>query len=419
MATRRDKMKKICYGCMNELSNMEVTCSKCDYVSKEEDYGLQLKEGTVLKGRYMIGRLLGENEFYTTYIARDLNEKKIVAIREFFPRGDVKRNDERQDVCVIDEKNAESYRFGLSRFVYEAQTMTSYVTDPCIIGVLESFEDNDTAYIVMNFIEGESAIDYLKKNGTITFAHAVTMFDPMLIALQNFHGSGTIHYYIQPDCILINEVERVGLTGFSQSRYEFNLKAKGTPSFLKPAYTAPELYETKDYHGPWCDVYAIGALIAKMVTGNEIPPADQRTLEETLFDNESSLSSEQKEVLNKALKLNVHGRYQNISSFRKDLKDAFRPSGAEAEKILAPRKSIIREKVKEVEIPDEVLEAAAKGMGCDKEFLYHHDRKTILNAAKRTYQKEEKQSASSKKFARVLVGFGVLMLLSYIADILG
>ena len=252
------------YGSENE----DNVCPHCGFVENTRPKILyHLFPGTILNNRYVIGVVLGSGGFGVTYKAWDNVLGIVVAIKEYYPTAFVQRVPGTKDVIVYDGSKGKEYQDSLERFMEEARN-TALFDNPNIVHVDNYFEENNTAYIVMEFLDGVSLKDYLKMNGDkIDIADIGYIFDPIIDALKAIHKKDIIHRDISPDNIFLCNHGNVKLIDFGAARFSDNEKEKTRSIILKPGYAPPEQYQSKSIQGPWTDIYALSATLYKVVTG--------------------------------------------------------------------------------------------------------------------------------------------------------
>lgn len=281
-----------------------------------EDQHYYLKEGSLLNNRYRIGGVLGHGGFGITYVGQDEQLNMKVAIKEYLPGDFATRSEGSMEVKTYSGGNKEQYEYGLKRFLDEARTLAKYNDHPCIVSTLNYFEANNTAYLVMEFLDGISLKEYLKrKGGTLTFKESVSIMMPVMDALKEVHKDGIIHRDVSPDNIYITVKGSVKLIDFGAARYAFGEKSQSLSVILKPGYAPPEQYSSKGKQGPFTDIYAVAATIYKMVHGgNLLEAVDRLKTPELTFD--SSIDKTMQYVLTKALAVDGGKRYQTMQAFQ-------------------------------------------------------------------------------------------------------
>ena len=282
-----------------------------------------LRKGTRLIGRYTIEGVLGQGGFGITYLGMDELHKKKVAIKEFFPQGIVTRNIEYEDtvtVTLVGEK--ENYDKGKERFLKEAQTMAMFSKDKGIVKALDFFEINNTAYIVMEYLEGVTLKQYLRENKRIDAEDLVELLVPLIEALDEIHSQGLIHRDISPDNIMVLPDGRIKLMDFGAARDYTEFGEKSLSIVLKPGYAPPEQYQTHGVQGPWTDIYALCATMYKCITGESPPDAIDRLVDDHLKKISAfglTVSPQIEEAIIKGMSVAAKDRYQNVGDFCEDL----------------------------------------------------------------------------------------------------
>ena len=282
-----------------------------------------LRKGTRLIGRYTIEGVLGQGGFGITYLGMDELHKKKVAIKEFFPQGIVTRNIEYEDtvtVTLVGEK--ENYEKGKERFLKEAQTMAMFSKDKGIVKALDFFEINNTAYIVMEYLEGVTLKQYLRENKRIDAEDLVELLVPLIEALDEIHSQGLIHRDISPDNIMVLPDGRIKLMDFGAARDYTEFGEKSLSIVLKPGYAPPEQYQTHGIQGPWTDIYALCATMYKCITGENPPDAIDRLVDDHLKKISAfgiSVSPQIEKAIIKGMSVAAKDRYQNVGDFCEDL----------------------------------------------------------------------------------------------------
>ena len=282
-----------------------------------------LRKGTRLIGRYTIEGILGQGGFGITYLGIDELHEKKVAIKEFFPQGIVTRNIEYQDtvtVTFVGEKD--NYEKGKERFLKEARTMAKFSKDEGIVKALDFFEINNTAYIVMEYLEGITLKQYLRENQRIAPEDLIELLVPLIESLDEIHSQGMIHRDISPDNIMVLPDGRIKLMDFGAARDYTEFGEKSLSIVLKPGYAPPEQYQTHGVQGPWTDIYALCATMYKCITGENPPDAIDRLVDDHLKKISAfgfTVSPQIEEAIIKGMSVAAKDRYQNVGDFCEDL----------------------------------------------------------------------------------------------------
>lgn len=227
-----------------------------------------LPEGTVLDERYRIEAKLGEGGFGITYAARNIRLDSEVAVKEFFWRGHCERDvDVGAQVTLSQPEDEEAFERQKSRFLYEARTLRDFSDRGDIARVLDYFEANGTAYIVMERVHGETLSAYIAAHGPMDALEAFRRFLPLTQTLGAIHAAGVIHRDISPDNIMMQPDGRLKLIDFGAAR-QFTFLSGGEYSVItRDSFAPPEQYDRKGVLGPWTDIYALCATLYVCVTG--------------------------------------------------------------------------------------------------------------------------------------------------------
>ena len=282
-----------------------------------------LRKETRLIGRYTIEGVLGQGGFGITYLGIDELHEKKVAIKEFFPQGIVTRNIEYEDtvtVTFVGEKA--NYEKGKERFLKEARTMAKFSKDEGIVKALDFFGINNTAYIVMEYLEGITLKQYLRENQRIAPEDLIELLVPLIESLDEIHSQGMIHRDISPDNIMVLPDGRIKLMDFGAARDYTEFGEKSLSIVLKPGYAPPEQYQTHGVQGPWTDIYALCATMYKCITGENPPDAIDRLVDDHLKKISAfgfTVSPQIEEAIIKGMSVAAKDRYQNVGDFCEDL----------------------------------------------------------------------------------------------------
>lgn len=284
---------------------------------------IALPDGTELVGDYRIERVLGAGGFGITYLADELALHRRVTIKEYFP-SDFAARANSIDASPRSQDSAGDYRWGLDRFIEEAQTLAKF-NHPHIVRVYRYFRANNTAYMVLHFEEGQSLKGWLKGLGRAPRQKELDqILDPLLQALQLIHAADFLHRDIAPDNIIIRKDGTPVLIDFGSARREMASHSKTVSALVKPGYSPYEQYaETSRQQGPWTDIYALGATLYHAVTGRRPPDAPSRMIgDDYVPAGDAALSSYRGRFLraiDSALTLNVDARPRSIQSWRSEL----------------------------------------------------------------------------------------------------
>ena len=313
------EQKHLCYNCFQEREAPEGPCPYCgfDLAENEKKFPVALRAGTVLNGRYIIGRVLGQGGFGITYLAWDTKLEARVAVKEFMPNEIATRMGTTVSVAV--ESRTEDFTYGAERFQEEARTLAKFIGNPNIAAVTSYFDENDTSYFVMDYIEGISFKTYIANHGgKISVEETLNVMIPVLRALTAVHAEGFIHRDVTPDNIYITKDGMVKLLDFGSARYSIGDKSKSLDVILKVGYAPKEQYIRRSRQGPFTDVYSCAACFYAAITGF-LPPESLERLDEDTLVPISQCGIDIPEYLDKAilkgLAVQPEDRFQSAAEF--------------------------------------------------------------------------------------------------------
>ncbi|MBQ5969745.1 MAG: protein kinase [Clostridia bacterium] len=256
---------EFCMHCMVPLAEEARFCPACGKAQSYDCPPHHLQPGTLLSGRYLLGVALGEGGFGITYIARDIRLGMTVAVKEFYPTGYVSRNAVHSQTVTAVTRGREFFEKGKRKFLDEAHLLAELHEEPGIVDVRDFFEENNTAYIVMEYLKGETLRTRLKRVGRLPFPLAYSMLRPVMESLMAAHKKNVVHRDIAPDNIMLTR-RGAKLLDFGAAREVFSADEHSLSIMVKRGYSPLEQY-TKKNQGPWTDVYALCATLYRCVTG--------------------------------------------------------------------------------------------------------------------------------------------------------
>lgn len=291
-----------------------------------------LLEETLLHEKYQIKKVLGQGGFGITYLAYDQTLQQNVAIKEYFPVKIVRRlgntlrkgqgEYELSATAMVYPQNGqeEKYLNGMQNFLEEAQVLFGKFDVEGLAAVKDYFEENGTAYIVMEYLSGPTLQEYEKEHkGKISEKQAEILLEPVINALAYIHSIGIVHCDISPDNLIFNKEGQLKLIDFGAAKSK---KKEKEEQYCKGGYTAPEQYLEKEFVGPWSDVYSLCAVWYEMLTGIKVPPAVERLQKDRLknMTMASEVSEQTNNILKKGLSLEIQKRYFSVLNLSCDIK---------------------------------------------------------------------------------------------------
>jgi len=311
--------EKRCYGCM-KIKSGESVCEHCGYDENTHNETHQLTAGTILKEQYLIGKVLGQGGFGITYLGWDMYLDIPVAIKEYFPNQTVMR-----DVAVSTDVVSYSgdagvrFRNNKERFMREAKMLARFSQVPEIVQVRNFFLANNTAYIVMEYVEGITLKQLVKAHGGVLPKEMTfEIIKPIIEALCKVHKAGLVHRDISPDNIMMLPNGKAKLLDFGAVRdvggADVNSPlSQSTEAILKQGYAPIEQYQNRGSLGPWTDVYALCATIYYCLTGNVPTDAPGRLLEDEEISFEGlGLSKQEMDALQNGMALRANDRVRSM-----------------------------------------------------------------------------------------------------------
>ncbi|MGE4278056.1 MAG: pentapeptide repeat-containing protein [Magnetospirillum sp.] len=315
-----------CPSCFGESESADgQPCSRCGWHAGKEVDGPYLAIGSLLGGKYRVGRCLGAGGFGITYLCRDENLKALVAIKEYFPAQLVQRGMSLRQVASFTGKY-DDYSYGLEQFLREAQMLATYRDHAGIVSILDYFPENGTGYMVMEYLDGYTFEEYLKeRQGKLPWVEVLNILTPVMDALRAVHSHGVVHRDVSPENILLLRDGRVKVIDFGAARRALKQKSQALSIILREGYAPFEQYQTQGEQGPWTDVYALAATFYRALTGQLPPMATDRVANDRLVKPSAlgvALPSGVERALLKGLAVMKGDRYQDMGAFLHDLRRA-------------------------------------------------------------------------------------------------
>lgn len=317
-------VNRLCLGCMSDKGEAAI----CPFCGWQEGIvtgsGQQLEPGTILRGKYLLGRVLGQGGFGITYLAWDLDLNLKLAIKEYLPRDFATRASGNTEVTAYTSADSQAFfDEGREKFLEEARTLASFEDHPNIVSIRDFFRENSTAYFVMNYIEGQTFKEYIQsKGGRLEYEDALQVMMPVFDALQVIHQTGILHRDISPDNIFITGKGLVKILDFGAARHAMGEHSKSLSVILKPGYAPEEQYRSKGSQGPWTDEYAAAATFYRALTGAVPPDALDRMAQDTMQPPSQSgckIPPAAEAALMKALSIRAEDRFPDIREFQNAL----------------------------------------------------------------------------------------------------
>lgn len=298
-----------CHACGSLLKGTEGVCPVCGmpYTSPH------LPAGTKLHGdRYSVGRVLGQGGFGITYQGADLSLNRPVAIKEFFPDGSSRRTNR---LIPPTSFGGGGLQDALKNFLDEARTLARF-SHPGIVNVIDVFEENFTAYLVMELLQGETLGGRIAQVGALDAQEVMNLATTLSDALAVVHDAGLLHRDIKPDNIFLTQDGRTVLIDFGSARAYASGRTVSHTRLVTPGYAPLEQYTTEAKFGPYTDIYALAATLYHAATGTQPPPVTDRLAGAELEPLPTELSPGLRAAIGRGLEIRIDERPATLAEFR-------------------------------------------------------------------------------------------------------
>ena len=327
-----------CQSCF-ELKGAESACPACGSDGTTKVTGGELPPGTLLREGYIVGRVLGRGGFGITYLAWDQRLERKRAVKEYFPQGVLTRDATGTAASVVSGQTS-LYADGRSKYLAEARLLAQFENHPTIVSPITFFEANNTAYLVMEYLEGETLRSYVRRTGgessQIPYAYALHFLAPVAEALATVHQRGILHRDVSPDNIFLTTSGDSKLIDFGAARQHLADRSQKFTTILRHHFAPPEQYSPDGKQGPWTDVYAFAATFYQSITGATLPAAMDRVLHDAELIPPSEfgveLPPEAEDALVHCLSVRPEDRPQRMEEVIEVLRAAHMPAAAPAER---------------------------------------------------------------------------------------
>ncbi len=311
--------KKLCEACFAETDR--DPCPECGFSKSTYKHdSAVLGIGSILEGRYLIGKTIGKGGFGITYLAYDVKMRCKVAIKEYYPYGIAVRGSDTKTVNVTSSDSKNTFEEGASKFYEEARLVAGFNGNPNIVSVYDFFYGNDTVYFTMGYLKGVTLKAYIEKNGMLSVNQAVRVAGDMCNALMAAHSRNVLHRDISPDNIMVCYDGTIKLLDFGAARQVISDESRSLSVILKQGFAPLEQYQKKGKQGPWTDIYSLGATIYYALTGAVLDDPMTRLDEDDEFQsNPYNIPEELWKIIQKATMLKMRDRYQDVFELKEAL----------------------------------------------------------------------------------------------------
>ncbi len=308
--------RNLCKNCFSKKSKPNEECPVCGFKSGAEQPPA-LPRGTALAKRYVLGGCIGRGGFGITYLAFDTIDKKTVAVKEYFPSMLAVRA-RGKHVIPNCEKNAEQFNVGAEKFFDEAELVRQFNGNPNIVSIYECFYENNTAYFIMEYLDGITLENYVKSHGVLSESQAAYIADKLTMALVILHSGGVLHRDISPDNLMLCKDKTVKLIDFGAARQCAFNGTRGYTVMMKTGFSPMEQYSDDASADTRSDIYSAGTLLYYALTGIIPETPYKRLADDSVFRGNAALGS-MRSLIEKAAAIMPDERFSSAEELRSGL----------------------------------------------------------------------------------------------------
>ena len=314
---------KLCMGCMNEIEDHLSTCPYCGFnelTLRQESY--YLDPGTVVGGKYIVGRVLNYGGHTVSYLGMDAESSRKVIVKEYLPSDFSTRSEGEKDVTIYSGDGQVQFEQGLTNFLNEANRIQHLQNAPGIARFYDCVAENETGYVISEYVEGKTLKEILDGGKKYTAEEAAAFTGKILQGLAGVHQMDIVHCDISPETIMVTDRGDIKLMDFGATRYVTTANSKSLSIILKRGYAPEEQYRSKGKRGPWTDVYAMGAVMYRMMTGIVPQESVERALSDDLKEPSKmgvAIPKNMENALMNALNVYQDERTPSAEAFLKEL----------------------------------------------------------------------------------------------------
>lgn len=314
---------KLCMGCMNQIEDHLKTCPYCGFnesTLRQESY--YLDPGTIIGGKYIVGKVLSYGGHTVSYLGMDAEMNRKVIVKEYLPSDFSTRSEGEKEVTIYSGDGQIQFERGLTNFLNEANRIQHLQNPDGIARIYDCVAENDTGYVISEYVEGQTLKEILDTGKTYSPKDAQIFIKQILRGLVEVHKMNIIHCDICPENIMITDSGEIKLMNFGATRYVTTANSRSLSIILKRGYAPEEQYRSRGVRGPWTDVYALGAVMYRMITGIVPQESVERVLNDELKEPSKlgiEISENTENALMNALNVYQQERTQSAEAFLKEL----------------------------------------------------------------------------------------------------
>lgn len=317
---------KICMGCMNQVSDNDKICPACGYdQSNVREKSYYLDPGTIIGGKFIVGKALEYGGYTVKYLGFDAEAQHKVIISEYLPSDFSTRSDGESEVTIYSGDAYEQFSHGLETFLNEGNKIQQLADTQGVAKVYDCIAENDTGYVISEYLVGTTLKEVLDTGKVYKPEEAKQFISQILIGLIKVHPLDIIHCDISPETIVVTAEGEIKLMDFGATRYVTTANSKSLAIILKQGYAPEEQYRSRGVRGPWTDVYALGAVMYRMITGKvPVESVDRALLDELKTPTQLGISIPQniENAMMNALNVYQKDRTPSAQVFLEELNSA-------------------------------------------------------------------------------------------------
>ena len=314
---------KLCMGCMEQIEDHLSTCPYCGFNEMElRQEAYYLDPGTVIGGKYIVGRVLSYGGHTVSYLGMDAEKNRKVIVKEYLPSDFSTRSEGEKEVTIYSGDGQEQFEQGLTNFLNEANRIQRLQGVEEIAKVYDCIAENETGYVISEYVEGKTLKEILEGGKKYSVREAARFIRELLKGLEKVHHMDIVHCDISPETIMVTDTGDIKLTDFGATRYVTTANSKSLSIILKRGYAPEEQYRSKGKRGPWTDVYAVGAVMYRMLTGIVPQESVERALSDDLKEPSKlgvPIPKDMENALMNALNVYQKDRTPSAEAFLKEL----------------------------------------------------------------------------------------------------
>ncbi len=325
-STPEKQQKKYCLNCFHIMEAEQMLCENCKYLQPSTYNPTYIRPPYRIQ-QYILGRVLGHGGFAITYLAYDRSLGTRVAIKEYFPAEFANRAPDGENIVPYEGERETLFQLGKEKFIAEARLLAT-LRNPNIIRIRQFIENANTAYFIMEYLEGHTLKEYImQKGGQLSWEETKALLLPILGALEEVHSKQCYHRDIKPENIYISQNKTPILLDFGAARQHMSGATTNLLAFVTPGFAPAEQYSANGVQGPWTDIYSLAATMYYALMGETPPVPQDRAMGESELirpsDKGIEIPPREEEWLLKGLEVKWSHRPESVAQWRMMLERNF------------------------------------------------------------------------------------------------